>query len=152
MMIGWWSKYVGVILSVLVCDIWTNVLLQTNALVGPLYIVNWNAQWNSEIRQFIWFIEKHTFFIRYANNKTVSQAFCKRKENVWNRLIIWAALVEGLAAGCIAKYRFLVGVVYISSLPRLQQLCGRSNLIPISVWVLFSRIWRPESEADRSPP
>jgi hypothetical protein len=49
MMIIWWSKHVGVILNVLVCDIWINVLLQTNALVGPLYIMNWNAQWNSEI-------------------------------------------------------------------------------------------------------
>jgi hypothetical protein len=27
-------------LSVLMCDIWINVLLQTSALVGPLYIVN----------------------------------------------------------------------------------------------------------------
>jgi hypothetical protein len=39
MMSSWWSKHVGVILSVLVCDIWINVLLQTSALVGPLYIV-----------------------------------------------------------------------------------------------------------------
>jgi hypothetical protein len=28
-----------VILSVLVCDIWINVLLQRSALVGPLYII-----------------------------------------------------------------------------------------------------------------
>jgi hypothetical protein len=48
MMIIWWSKHVGVILSVLVCDIWIDILLQTSALVGPLYIVNWNARWNSE--------------------------------------------------------------------------------------------------------
>jgi hypothetical protein len=34
-MIIWWSKHVGVILNVLVCDIWINVLLQTSALVGP---------------------------------------------------------------------------------------------------------------------
>jgi hypothetical protein len=38
MMIIWWSKDAGVILSVLVCDIWINVLLQRSALVGPLYI------------------------------------------------------------------------------------------------------------------
>jgi hypothetical protein len=38
MMIIWWLKHVGVILSVLMCDIWINVLLQTSALVGPLYI------------------------------------------------------------------------------------------------------------------
>jgi hypothetical protein len=38
-MIIWWSKHVGVILSVLMCDIWINVLLQTSALVGPLYVV-----------------------------------------------------------------------------------------------------------------
>jgi hypothetical protein len=44
----WRSKHVGVILSVLVCDIWINFLIQTSALVGPLYIVNWNARWNSE--------------------------------------------------------------------------------------------------------
>jgi hypothetical protein len=49
MLIIWWSKHVGVILSVLVCDIWIDVLLQTSALVGPLYIVNWNARWNSEM-------------------------------------------------------------------------------------------------------
>jgi hypothetical protein len=49
MMISWWSKHVGVLLSVLMCDIWINVLLHTGALVGPLYIVNWNARWNSEI-------------------------------------------------------------------------------------------------------
>jgi hypothetical protein len=49
MMIIWWSKHVGVILNVLVCGIWINVLIKTSALVGPLYIVNWNARWNSEI-------------------------------------------------------------------------------------------------------
>jgi hypothetical protein len=38
-MIIWWSNHVGVILSILVCDIWINVLLQISALVGPLYIV-----------------------------------------------------------------------------------------------------------------
>jgi hypothetical protein len=47
-MIIWWSKHVGVILSVSVYDIWINVLLQTSALVEPLYIVNWNARGNSE--------------------------------------------------------------------------------------------------------
>jgi hypothetical protein len=49
-MISWWSKHIGVILSVLICDIWTTVLLHTSALVGPLHIVNWNARWNSEIQ------------------------------------------------------------------------------------------------------
>jgi hypothetical protein len=39
MIIIWRSKHVGVILNVLVCDIWINVLLQASALVGPLYIV-----------------------------------------------------------------------------------------------------------------
>jgi hypothetical protein len=48
MMISWWSKHVGVILSVLMCDIRINVLLQTSALDGTLYIVNWNARRNSE--------------------------------------------------------------------------------------------------------
>jgi hypothetical protein len=43
MMIIWWSKHVGVILSVLVCDIWISVSLQTSALVGPLYIVASNV-------------------------------------------------------------------------------------------------------------
>jgi hypothetical protein len=43
MMISWWSKYVGVILSVLICDIWINVLLQTSVLVGPLHIGNFNT-------------------------------------------------------------------------------------------------------------
>jgi hypothetical protein len=47
-MIIWWSKHIRVILSVLVCDIWINVLLQTSTLVGPLYIANWNARWNSQ--------------------------------------------------------------------------------------------------------
>jgi hypothetical protein len=40
MVISWWSKHVGVILSVLMCDIWINVLLQTSALVGPLHIAH----------------------------------------------------------------------------------------------------------------
>jgi hypothetical protein len=39
MMISWWSKHVRVILSVLMCNIWINVSLQTSALVGPLYLV-----------------------------------------------------------------------------------------------------------------
>jgi hypothetical protein len=41
MMISWWLKHVGVILSVLMCDIRINVLLQTSALhvVGPLHIL-----------------------------------------------------------------------------------------------------------------
>jgi hypothetical protein len=56
MMISWWSKHVRVVLSVLMCDIWINVLLQTSAFVGPLYIVNWNARWNSEKKAmcFLW--------------------------------------------------------------------------------------------------
>jgi hypothetical protein len=41
MIIIWWSKHVGVILSVLVCDIRINVLLQTSALVELLYTVQW---------------------------------------------------------------------------------------------------------------
>jgi hypothetical protein len=49
MMISWWSKHVGVILIILMCEIWISVLLQTSALVGPLHIVNWNARRNSEI-------------------------------------------------------------------------------------------------------
>jgi hypothetical protein len=59
MMIIWWSKHVGVILNVLVCDIWINVLLQTSALVGPLYIVNWNARWNCEKDLLNRFYNKH---------------------------------------------------------------------------------------------
>jgi hypothetical protein len=43
MMIIWWSKHVGVILSVLMCDIWINVLLQTRALVGLLHIVDFRC-------------------------------------------------------------------------------------------------------------
>jgi hypothetical protein len=39
-MIVWWSKHVGVILNVLVCDIGINVLIQTSALVWPLYVAN----------------------------------------------------------------------------------------------------------------
>jgi hypothetical protein len=58
-MIVWWSKHVGVILSVLVCDIWINVLLHTSALVGLLYIVKWNARWNSEI-------EMHSETVKYV--------------------------------------------------------------------------------------
>jgi hypothetical protein len=42
-------KHVGVVLSVLMYEIWINVLLYTSALVGPLHIVNWNARRNSEI-------------------------------------------------------------------------------------------------------
>jgi hypothetical protein len=38
MMISWWSKHVGVILSVLMCDICINALLHASALVGPLQI------------------------------------------------------------------------------------------------------------------
>jgi hypothetical protein len=40
MMIIWSSKHVGVILSLLVCDSWINAVLQTSALVGPLYTVS----------------------------------------------------------------------------------------------------------------
>jgi hypothetical protein len=42
MMIIWWSKHVRVILSISMCDIWINVLLQTSALVGPLHTVIWH--------------------------------------------------------------------------------------------------------------
>jgi hypothetical protein len=49
MMISWWSKHVGVVLSIWMCDISINVLLYISALVGPLHIVNWNARLNSEI-------------------------------------------------------------------------------------------------------
>jgi hypothetical protein len=41
------------------CDIWINVLLYTSALFGPLYIVNWNALWNSETVQYTLLV-KHT--------------------------------------------------------------------------------------------
>jgi hypothetical protein len=62
MMISLWSKHVGVILIVLMCDIWINVLLQASALVGPLYIVNWNARWNSEMNSFDFRFGKHLKF------------------------------------------------------------------------------------------
>jgi hypothetical protein len=61
-MIIWWSKHVGVIFNVLVCDIWINVLLRTSALVGLLYIVNWNARWNSEIRKHVLYKYAHILF------------------------------------------------------------------------------------------
>jgi hypothetical protein len=61
MMIIWWSKHVGMILNVLVCDIWINVLLQTSALVGPLYIVDWNARWKSEIQKVTVYKECYKF-------------------------------------------------------------------------------------------
>jgi hypothetical protein len=60
MMISWWSKHVGMILSVLMFDIWINVLLQTSALIGPLHIVNWNARWNNEKRDYCF---KKTYLI-----------------------------------------------------------------------------------------
>jgi hypothetical protein len=58
MMIIWWSKHIGVILNVLMCDIWINVLIETSALVGPLYIVNWNARWNCEKRMCVFFVKR----------------------------------------------------------------------------------------------
>jgi hypothetical protein len=39
MMISWWSKHVGVVLSVLIYDIWINVLFKKSALVGKLHKV-----------------------------------------------------------------------------------------------------------------
>jgi hypothetical protein len=68
-MIIWWSKHVGVILSVLVCDI--RILLQTSALVGPLYILNWNARWNGEIEkhQPIFLLTRgNVFIVIYINS------------------------------------------------------------------------------------
>jgi hypothetical protein len=56
MMIIWWSKHVGVILSVLMCDIWINVLLQTSALVGHTHsdlkctVKQWNS-WKTTSRK-----------------------------------------------------------------------------------------------------
>jgi hypothetical protein len=52
MMINWWSKHVGVILSVLMCDIWIKLLLQTSALVEPLQVVS--------AQLFTWFYKLHT--------------------------------------------------------------------------------------------
>jgi hypothetical protein len=75
MMIVWWSKHVGVILNVLVCDIWINVLIQTSALVGPLYIVNWNARWNSEIC--------YNLFRGYKNYQIV-------RSSVYNIITCWS--------------------------------------------------------------
>jgi uncharacterized membrane protein YqaE (UPF0057 family) len=60
MMISWWLTHAGVILSVLMCDIWINVLLQTSALVGLLHVVNWNARWNGEIHMFFPFARSGT--------------------------------------------------------------------------------------------
>jgi hypothetical protein len=48
----------------IVCDIWINVLLQASALVGPLYIVNWNARWNGEI---LWIMFMISNFRRVLN-------------------------------------------------------------------------------------
>jgi hypothetical protein len=73
-MISWLSKHVGVILSVLMCDIWINVLLHTSALVGPLHIVNWNARWKSEI-------EMH--------GETVKKRETVRRFKVLRKLHLW---------------------------------------------------------------
>jgi hypothetical protein len=56
MMISWWSKYVGVILNVLMCDIWINVLLQTSALVGPLPVIATSLK----ISPFYWIRKRFT--------------------------------------------------------------------------------------------
>jgi hypothetical protein len=70
MMISWWSKHVGVILSVLMCDVWINVLLQTSALVGPLHVMNWNARWNSENHNHVQFYKfRHFFFVSYKKQR-----------------------------------------------------------------------------------
>jgi hypothetical protein len=78
----WWlSKHVGVILSVLMCDIWINVLLQTGALVGPLHIVNWNAKWNSEMRNVCYY-------------KVSEYAHCLQQVQIRltdSMLVVWAA-------------------------------------------------------------
>jgi hypothetical protein len=101
MMIIWWSKHVGEILSVLMCDIWINVLLQTSTLVGPLYIVKWNARWNSEIYPCLSMNYKYlpwSFVIRYVafitNEWTVKNShkgqMCYRElrnAEVWMQLI-----------------------------------------------------------------
>jgi hypothetical protein len=39
MMISWWTKHAGVILRVLMCDIWINVVLKTSELVGSFHII-----------------------------------------------------------------------------------------------------------------
>jgi hypothetical protein len=70
MMISWWSKHVGVILSVLMCDFWINVLLQTSALVGQLHIVNWNARWNSEINKMMFLRIKYLLIIQFRQDSS----------------------------------------------------------------------------------
>jgi hypothetical protein len=52
MMISWWSKHVGMILSVLMCDIWINILLQTSALVGQLHVVKSTTVYTRNILSF----------------------------------------------------------------------------------------------------
>jgi hypothetical protein len=52
-MISWWSKHVGMILIVLMCDAWINVLLQTNALIGPLQIFPQNFTFVETFNRFL---------------------------------------------------------------------------------------------------
>jgi hypothetical protein len=65
MMISWWSKHVGMVLSILVCDIWINVLLYTSALVGPLHTVKCHAAIVTVQSKSIWVGNRRSFFLFY---------------------------------------------------------------------------------------
>jgi hypothetical protein len=66
MMISWWSKHVGVILGILMCDIWINVLLYISALVGPLHIVK-TAMFEDHISQVEWLWIIILYNVRYLH-------------------------------------------------------------------------------------
>jgi hypothetical protein len=97
-MISWWSKHVGVLSSVLTCDI-LNVLLYTSAFVGPLYLVNWNAWWNRNCKlvQFLEFTTHQKFFISQLGSRLwvwESLLYSPSCDLLWTlhrQLFIWGA-------------------------------------------------------------
>jgi hypothetical protein len=73
MMISWWSEHVGVILSVLMCDIWINVLLQTSALVGPLHV-------RKLVVYFHWLILRYNRVVYHLHNLLLFNCHVEKPE------------------------------------------------------------------------
>jgi hypothetical protein len=128
MMIIWWSKRVVVILSVLVCEIWINVLLQTSALVGPLYIVIWNARWNSEI--YFYCFESVVYISKIYRQSLSELHVCSPAFLCSNENTMWAGVFFNVPFCCTKNVRAsVVSELHFLSVPPLftRDLNGRHN-------------------------
>jgi hypothetical protein len=107
MMISWWSKHVGVILNVLMCDIWINVLLSTKCISWAVMYSELKCtvkQWNTDtwfihnVQVCWWFVTIQNFaaFLFFFFLRKAKETISLKSQSFDNRLQVLRSSVRNV--------------------------------------------------------